>query len=144
MSAIDVIQQSSAALSSLYSQMNSPISGPPGEAPGFYEEFLRSRNLEREHVEDKFDKLTRLWKNARSATSSSTVIAMDPAYQRIIGMGEPALPLILRELGKELDHWFWALKAISGEDPIPTEHRGKMKQMAADWLQWGREKGYVR
>src|SRR5271154_3011249 len=136
MSAIDVIQQSSAALSSLYSQMNSPISGPPGEVPGFYEEFLRSRNLERENIENKFNELVRLWKNARSATSSSTVIAMDPAYQRIIGMGEPALPFILRELSKELDHWFWALKSISGEDPIPTEQRGKMKQMAARWLQW--------
>jgi len=67
---------------------------------------------------------------------------MHPAYQQIIGLGPPALPLILAELDRELDHWFWALKAISGEDPVPIESRGNMREMANAWLKWGREKGY--
>jgi hypothetical protein len=144
MSAIDVSEHLSAALSSVYSQMDKPISGLYNEPAGVYEEFLRSQNQECEEIQTEFNELVRLWKHARSAASSSTVIAMHPAYQRIIGMGKPALPLILRELSHQLDHWFWALKAISGDDPIPMEHRGKMKQMAADWLRWGHEKGYVR
>ncbi len=97
-----------------------------------------------ENIEREFNRLLGEWKSGRNATSSSTAIATHPAYQRIIGLGKPALPLILRELGRELDHWFWALKAISGEDPVPLEHVGKMRQMAADWLRWGRRKGYVR
>lgn len=68
---------------------------------------------------------------------------MHPAYQGIIGLGPIALPLILRELEKELDHWFWALKAISGEDPVSPQNRGKMREMTDAWLNWGREKGYV-
>lgn len=96
-----------------------------------------------ESIEPRFNALVRKWKSERGTTSSSTAMAMHPAYQRIIGMGLPVLPLILRELTKELDHWFWALKAISGEDPVPLEHLGRMKQMAADWLKWGREKGYA-
>lgn len=108
------------------------------------EELLLFAKSAHENIEPEFSNATAIWKAERGATSSTTAIAMHPAYQRIIGMGKPALPLILRELNKELDHWFWALKAISGEDPVPVEHRGKMKHMAQDWLQWGREKGYAR
>jgi len=91
-----------------------------------------------------FRHLVRTWKNERRATSSSVMIAMHPAYQRIIGFGSPAVPLILAELRRELDHWFWALKAITGEDPVPAERRGNMKEMAEIWLEWGRQRGYVR
>ena len=34
-------------------------------------------------------------------------------YQRIIGMGLPVVPLILEELEREPDQWFWALEAIT-------------------------------
>lgn len=113
-------------------------------AEGTSEEATLLLSTNRESIEPEFNDLVMQWKSERTATSSTTVIAMHPAYQRIIGMGKAALPLILRELDRELDHWFWALRAISGEDPIPFEHRGKMKQMAIDWLEWGRVKGYVR
>lgn len=67
---------------------------------------------------------------------------MNSAYQKIIGMGEPVIPLILAELERQPGHWSWALTAISGEDPIPPTARGRLDQMASIWLQWGREKGY--
>ena len=35
------------------------------------------------------------WKEATAFTSSATAMAMHPAYQRIIGMGDAALPLDL-------------------------------------------------
>jgi hypothetical protein len=59
-------------------------------------------------------------------------------------MGSPALPLILRELQRETDHWFWALKAITGEDPVDPDDRGKLANMAEAWLRWGRERGYLQ
>jgi len=120
------------------------VSGTEHRNDQISEEISLFLKAQREDIEPEFNGLVEKWKAERSASSSTTVIAMHPAYQRIIGMGRPALPLILRELNKQLDHWFWALKAISGEDPIPAEHRGNMSQMAADWLQWGRQKGYVR
>lgn len=70
-------------------------------------------------------------------------IAMHPAYQQIIGMGLVAVPLILREMKKDPGHWFWALKSITGEDPVPPEHRGRIKAMTEDWLLWGKEQGYI-
>jgi hypothetical protein len=70
-------------------------------------------------------------------------MAMHPAYQQIIGMGREVVPLILRELEREPDHWFWALKAITGEDPVPEQHRGRVRAMADAWIRWGREHGLL-
>ena len=64
-------------------------------------------------------------------------MAMHPAYQQIIGMGTPALPLIFQELQREPDHWFWALGAITGENPVPEEDAGDLDAMTDAWLSWG-------
>ena len=66
-----------------------------------------------------------------------------PAYKAIIGLGERAVPLLLAELARKPDHWFPALHAITGENPVPPEAEGKLKLMAAAWLQWGNERGYA-
>lgn len=95
-------------------------------------------------VDTEFRDLVRSWKAGRSALSSTTALAMHPDYQRIISFGWRAVPLILDELAQETDHWFWALKVITREDPVPPESRGRMQQMADAWLAWGRQKGYVR
>ncbi len=43
-------------------------------------------------------------------------MAMLNPYQRIIGIGWPVVPLILDELQREPDQWFWALEAITDEN----------------------------
>jgi hypothetical protein len=92
-----------------------------------------------------FERLVEEWQAQRSKSSSfAGRDAILPAYQRIIGMGPKALPLILRALAKQNDNWYWALKAISGEDPVSPEDRGKTRVMREAWLRWGRAKGYVR
>ncbi len=73
-----------------------------------------------------------------------TEMSAHPAYQRVVGMGRLALPMIFREFAIEADHWFWTLKAITGCDPVPPSHRGNIELMAADWLDWGRLRGYVQ
>ncbi|MHC5730400.1 MAG: hypothetical protein ACYTXY_41090, partial [Nostoc sp.] len=69
-------------------------------------------------------------------------ISMHPAYQRIIGMGQPVVPLIMRELEREPDHWFWALNAITRVNPVKSEQRGRLQQMAQAWIEWGKANGY--
>jgi hypothetical protein len=101
----------------------------------------------REVISDaaRFEALRLRWHQQRGATSSITQMALCPAYQRIIGMGAKAIPFILRELEDrkdDPDHWFWALQAITGEEPVPAEHRGDMKEMARDWLEWAYLAGY--
>ena len=69
-------------------------------------------------------------------------MVIHPAYQRIVGMGQPVIPLIFRELEREPDHWFWALQSITGENPVSVDRRGDIVQMAAAWLEWGKAHGY--
>jgi hypothetical protein len=85
------------------------------------------------------------WRKTRQKTSSSIVkLAMHPAYQRIIGKGKAAIPFILRELQREPDHWFWALTAITGENPVSNqEDLGDLDAMARAWLRWGKQSGYI-
>jgi hypothetical protein len=57
-------------------------------------------------------------------------------------MGREAVPYILEEFRKgRLDNWFWALYAITGENPITEEIAGDIEKMAEAWLQWGRKTG---
>lgn len=69
---------------------------------------------------------------------------MHPAYQAIIGMGPDALPFILEDLRQNAGHWYWALKAISNEDPVVPRDRGSIRNMKTAWLRWGETKGLIR
>ncbi len=68
---------------------------------------------------------------------------MLPEYQGIIGLGAPAVPLILAELHREPAQWFWALKAITDEDPVPPDAAGDIGRMARFWIEWGIRKGLL-
>jgi hypothetical protein len=95
----------------------------------------------------RFKSLTDQWRTERGAMSSISEAAMCPAYQAILGMGPIAVPFILDTLraeGDEPDQWFWALKAITGADPVADEDRGDFVKMAAAWLQWASNEGYAR
>lgn len=100
-------------------------------------ESIRPRTLE-----ERFQELLQRWKRERGPYSYTRQLVAHPAYQQIIGLGEPAVALILRELEASPDHWFWALSAITGQDPVRPENRGKLRLMAADWIRWGRARGY--
>ena len=84
-----------------------------------------------------------VWKAESLHMSNAAQVAMLRSYQSIIGMGDPAIPLLLEELQREPDQWFWALEAITLENPVPPEARGKIDEMARAWLDWGRQKGYI-
>jgi hypothetical protein len=91
----------------------------------------------------RFEQLARLWHERTGHLSSITAKAMDEHYQNIIGIGPDAVPLILHELEERPDHWFWALTAITGEDPVAPEDAGDLERMAQAWLRFGRERGYL-
>lgn len=94
-------------------------------------------------MESEFIKHRDIWSEATQFHSSAISICMHPSYQRIIGMGKPVLPLIFKELAKSNGHWYWALKAITGEDPVKPKHSGRMIVMRHEWLKWGRVNGYL-
>ncbi len=90
--------------------------------------------------QQKFDLLAKKWLSETSLCSDSTQMSIHPAYQQIIGMGTLALPFIFRELEQRPNHWFWALQAITGENPVGDEQRGDIVLMSAAWLTWARDR----
>lgn len=128
----------------VYNQLFGRPNDPRYTAMQFDEESTALLRAQREDVEIKFNELVNEWRAQRTRASSfSSANASLPAYQFIIGMGEKALPYILRELSKKDEDWYWALKAISREDPVPPEHRGKRSLMRQLWLEWGKAKKYA-
>ncbi len=93
--------------------------------------------------EKRFAELSATWRSDTAFASSALQMATHPAYQEIIGMGSDALPLILRDLAERPAHWFWALRAISGENPVKAADMGKFASLVGAWLSWGRQKGYL-
>ena len=93
-----------------------------------------------------FQDLVKEWRETRAA-SSAAQMAMVPAYQRIIGLGPDVIPLILAQLkseGDAPDHWFWALAILTRDNPVPQSSRGKVREMAKAWLDWGTRTGHVQ
>lgn len=95
------------------------------------------------YIEQRFKKLVEEWKSSRRPSSSAKTLAEHPAYLEIISMGKVAIPLILKELESNPDHWFVALYKLTGESPVPEKSRGKIKEMAKVWVSWGKQKGYI-
>lgn len=83
------------------------------------------------------------WKAESVHMSNVAQMALLKSYQSIIGMGDSAVPLLLEELQREPDNWFWALEAITLENPVPPEANGRIDEMARAWVEWGRAKGYI-
>ena len=90
-----------------------------------------------------FVSLADQWKRETGMFSSISKKVKHPAYQKIIAMGEPAIPLILHELEERPGHWFAALEALTEASPLPATGRIDMNQAAAAWLSWGKENGYL-
>ena len=93
--------------------------------------------------QQRFVRLVAEWKVGRGHSSKLKDLAMHPAYQQIIGMGERAVPLLIEEMKERPDQWDWALRAITGTDPVPRESWGKLKDIAAAWTAWGKERGCI-
>jgi hypothetical protein len=93
--------------------------------------------------QEKFERLARQWREETKTMSSTTDRVLNSAYQDIIGMGEVALIYIFRELANNGGHWFWALRHITHDNPVPPQDAGKIKKMTEAWLRWGQEHHYL-
>lgn len=103
---------------------------------------LISRKMEN-NMFRRFVSLKKKWKQETLYISSGTLIISNSAYLEIIDFGAIAVPWIIRELKNSNDHWFYALEKITGENPIKTEHIGKVEEMKKDWINWASKNSYL-
>ena len=96
--------------------------------------------LRRGH-DEAFHELAARWRAETVHLSSTHDVVLHPAYLQIIGLGMPMVPLLLRELQERPEPWFWALTALTGDDP--TDGTTTFDDAVQSWLSWGRDKGYL-
>lgn len=94
-------------------------------------------------LRERFRRLAEEWRDRSRHMSNTKHMAMLPSYQEIIAMGPAVVPLILEELQRDPNQWFWALKEVTGADPVPHEARGIVQAMADAWVAWGKRHGYL-
>lgn len=97
-------------------------------------------------LERSFREQVNRWKDETGHLSSITKAIAHPSYLRIIGLAKNSSDhqiekLLLNELEAEPDHWFAALSAITGEDPVKPED--DFDDAVAAWLEWGRKKEII-
>jgi len=98
---------------------------------------------EENEIQEKFHELADQWTQDVEGMSSTVEISKHPIYQEIINMGKSVIPFMLQDLTQNPLYWLTALRQITQENPVQPEHKGKIKLMAEDWLNWGKKQGYV-
>jgi hypothetical protein len=88
-----------------------------------------------------FQRLADQWRGETGHLSYLPQKYRHGAYQRILGMGERAVPLILRSLKEKGGWWFDALAALTNEDP--AKDTAGFEGCREAWLKWGKKKGLV-
>ncbi len=95
-------------------------------------------------TEELFQAIVSEWTLGIGPTSSSMEMVAHPAFRRLIARGKEAIPFLLREVKREPSLLVLALHEITGENPVPRESRGKIKEMAKAWVAWGAKNGLLR
>lgn len=89
---------------------------------------------------DRFYSLLHCWQSETFYISSTPELIRHPAFQAIVQMGEPVIPLLLREIRQEPSMLTLALNLITGETPYSSDDRGNVKAMADAWISWAERK----
>ena len=95
-----------------------------------------------ELVEAQFNELASRWHDETELLSNPAYIRSDPNYQRIIMLGKPAIPFILRDLRQRGGDWYAALEVLTGATPVTRDAWGKTRLMKEQWFDWAKKHGY--
>jgi hypothetical protein len=103
--------------------------------------------LDEKALEKRFNELVAEWREAVQWFSTFKLRYDHPLYQEIIALGWPAVPLLMRELERDLKdnegphNWFPALRGITGEDPLNRKDCPESPlEMAKLWLIWAQKR----
>ena len=136
LSHLDLVLDTDWLVDSLHAVEKWDLAGPPCFLTGTYRS---SAPVQCSSEGVAFADLVARWHMERGITSAINDMVSCPSYQRIVGLGPEVLPAIfaqLRQEGDDPDHWFPALEAITGANPVPEGDFGDLAKMADAWLSW--------
>jgi hypothetical protein len=96
-----------------------------------------------DRVSSEFKKHERRWLSQTRHISSPFDKYLHPSYARIIGLGWAVVPHLLNSLKRQPNDWFYALRAVTGENPVPNSASGDVRRMANLWIAWGEARGLI-
>ena len=74
-------------------------------------------------LKENFEHHKSIWKKETSFSSNISDIVDNKSYLSIIDLGNDVVPLIIKDLMINYDHWFYALEILTGQNPVKIEHR---------------------
>ncbi len=85
----------------------------------------------------KFGTIVREWRRATLALSAVADKIAHPAFQRLVALGEPIVPLIISELRRHPDFLYLALQELVDEkDVVPPAAAANPRANVEAWLNW--------
>ena len=111
---------------------------------------MQPKTTKTEEWESTFNVLANKWEKETAYYSLMGQMVQHYSYQLILGMGEEAIPLIMRRIERQGGLWYHALETITGlpspagKTNLKTDgwYTVDVNEVNAAWLQWGREQGY--
>ena len=82
-------------------------------------------------------KLNRIWQD--TAIHSNLQTTLDhPDFKALVGMGERIVPYLIHKGINSGFSWtiIMLLGQLTGENPVPEEHSGRLYSIIADWIIW--------
>jgi hypothetical protein len=76
------------------------------------------------------------WNKEIKYQSSTDVITNNFFLKKIIDLGSEVIPYIIEVLRDTPSFLIIALYKITSENPVKSDHYGKIKEMAKDWIEW--------
>ncbi len=90
---------------------------------------------QQQDLAQRFQGLATQWDAATRYRSNTHALRDHPVYQELVALGEPVVPLILMELEREPNvFWFLVLARITGENPVLPTLSGRVEAMARAWI----------
>ncbi|MBE0305268.1 hypothetical protein [Leptospira interrogans] len=102
----------------------------------FFTNSIFTERLRSERIQLIFKAKKAEWLRDTRFISDSNKIFSNPSYQAILELGAAALPFIIQDMKNTNNHWFFALKKITNQNPVKAEHIGNISLMKQDWLEW--------
>lgn len=91
-------------------------------------------------LRSKFYQHLRRWRFDTMLESSVDKAVGHHDFREIVGLGELVVPMIISEIRTKPDSLMIALQMITGTNPVQDRHRGRMAEMASDWIDWYQRK----
>jgi hypothetical protein len=102
---------------------------------------LTEAAVEAEALEHKFLEQASIWDRETAHLSSTPKMILHDSYQKIMAMGPDVVPHLLRDLERNRRSWFWALRHLTGTNPVPPQDQGDLDKMIEAWVSWGKREG---